>query len=329
MSGMSNQAFSTTSGNPLTAQPVTASKIIVRSTDSGYSGSVSVYGLVSASPALGFTDPDGMLEVTTSVMFGTISQVIADVAAGVITGLAPGVSAVGDVRCDANPSDGHTLEIGLTGHTISYRFKNTLAAANDVKIGATPAATMLSLYRAIILAGTAGVDYHADTSRNPVYLATVNTNVVTLTDFLPCLRQLAPVVVQSNADFSIRIPVGGVDGIALFTIPAGQTSAANALTFSNPARDTATLPALMLATCGYVPVGGSQAMYRIYTSQAIAGNFEYSDDLLTWRATSEGTLTLGSGGHSAKFAELHEYLRFKVLTNANTTDTILDARVVW
>lgn len=51
----------------------------------------------------------------------------------------------GSVLFDDNPSDGETLTIGGT----TYRFKDTPAAINDIKRGATAAATCLNLLRAL------------------------------------------------------------------------------------------------------------------------------------------------------------------------------------
>lgn len=327
---MSNQAFSTTSGNPLSAQPVTSGKVIIRSTSASEAGYVSVYGTVSGSPAVEGITLSGKVEKSGASLFSSLTQAITGAPpVGTITGIAPGVSAIGDLRMDSNPADGDTLSIGLYGSLWPCRFKSTMASVGDVKIGSTIADTMAHLCHAINRDGTDGVDYYSLTLANPFVIGSLSVDVITLTDRIACSRQLAWVITESASNFSKRVPIGGVDGITLFSLAPSVLSASNSLTFNAPDRTSETLPALMLAVCGYIPVGGSQAMYRIYTSQAITGNFEYSDDLLTWRATSEGTLTLGAGEHHASFSELHEYIRFNVLTNANTTNTILDARVVW
>lgn len=327
---MSNQAFSTTSGNPLSAQPVTAGKVILRSTSASDTGNMAVYGTVSSSPASESITLSGQVEKSGASLFSALTQAISNTPpVGTVTGLAPGVAAIGDLRMDSNPADGDTLSIGLYGNLFSYRFKTTMALPGDVQLGATIADTAVHLCHAINGDGTIGVDYYSLALTNIFVAGSLSVDVITLTDRIPCARQLSWVITESASNFSKRVPIGGVDGITLFALAPSVLSASNSLTFDTPGRTALTLPALMLAVCGYVPVGGSQAMYRIYTSQAIAGNFEYSDDLLTWRATSEGTLTLGVGEHHASFSELHEYVRFNVLTNANTTDTILDARVVW
>lgn len=66
------------------------------------------------------------------------------------------------------PSDGNTATCG----GVAYRFKNTLAQANDVKIGASAADTLQNLKDAINLSGTAGTDYGTGTVRNPLCTAT-------------------------------------------------------------------------------------------------------------------------------------------------------------
>ena len=331
---MSNVAFSTSAGVSIVAQPPSASKIVLRATTAlpNFSSPDAIYGVSGGAPTTeSLTSAlSGTIEIQTTNAYTSLTQlVLGSAAEGVITAMLPGVAAVGDIRCDTNPSDGATLAVGIGATSSGYRFKNTLAAAYDVKIGATPALTMANFKAAINADGTPGTEYHAGTAANPLVSATVSTDVVTITDRVPCDRQLEWSITESASNFSKRIPMGGIDGATLFTIPAGSYGAAVSLTFSNEARDTATLPAKMLAVSGYVPTNGAAAMYRIYTSDDLKVKFQYSTDLLTWRDTSEGELTLSAGETHATFAELHEYLRFCVTENANSTNTILDARVTY
>jgi len=73
-----------------------------------------------------------------------------------------------------NVTDGDTCTIGTT----VYRFKNTLAAAYDVKIGASAAITLDNLKAAINATGTAGTEYFAGTLAHPTVIATTNTDTV-------------------------------------------------------------------------------------------------------------------------------------------------------
>ncbi len=72
-----------------------------------------------------------------------------------------GNSSQGTLKMDTNPVDANndTITIGTT----TYRFKSTLAQANDIKIGATVAATQASLVATINGTGVEGTDYFAGT----------------------------------------------------------------------------------------------------------------------------------------------------------------------
>jgi hypothetical protein len=72
------------------------------------------------------------------------------------------IRAQGTLTMDTNPIDanGDTITIG----SITYRFKSSMAQANDVKIGATVADTQASLVKVINGTGEAGTDYYAGTT---------------------------------------------------------------------------------------------------------------------------------------------------------------------
>ncbi len=83
--------------------------------------------------------------------------------AGKTVTLSGGVAATVTLTLAANPTDGDTMTIG--GKT--YRFKNTTAQANDIKIGANAAATILNIVAAVAASGTGdGSDYHTGTTAN-------------------------------------------------------------------------------------------------------------------------------------------------------------------
>jgi hypothetical protein len=71
-----------------------------------------------------------------------------------------------------NVTDGDTVTIGTT----VYRFKDTMAAAYDVKIGADAATTLDNLKAAINGTGTAGVEWFAGTAAHPTVVATTNAD---------------------------------------------------------------------------------------------------------------------------------------------------------
>jgi len=324
---MSQTAFTTVSTNRLAAQPASSSLIYVRSTSGADTGTLTIYGDVSATPDTDAIALAGQVEVSSVEIFDSISQAILSTAqAGTVTAYAPGTAASGDIRTDVNPTDGDTLALG----GITYRFKSTMAAINDVQLGASATDTTLALKKAINLDGIAGTDYFTGTAANPIYSATVATTVITLTDRIPCLRQVAQTITESASNFAIRTPIGGVDGTLLFTFAVGATSAADVLTFSTEDHLTATLPALMLGTSNPVNTQGRQAMLRLWSDNAISYKVQSSTDQTNWTDTSEGTVALSASTlTNVVLAELHEFVRFVVTTNANTDDTILDARVIY
>lgn len=73
-----------------------------------------------------------------------------------------GNSSQGTLTLDTNPvdADNDTMVIGTT----TYRFKETLAQVNDIKIGATKEATQASIVATINGTGVAGTDYFAGTT---------------------------------------------------------------------------------------------------------------------------------------------------------------------
>ena len=71
-----------------------------------------------------------------------------------------------------NNTEDETVTIG----SIVYRWRDTLAQAYDVKIGASAAASLDNLKAAINASGTAGVEYYAGTEAHPDVVATTNTD---------------------------------------------------------------------------------------------------------------------------------------------------------
>ncbi len=328
---MSNVIFTTVASNPLAAQPASATPVVLRSTSSADTMSATVYGTVSAVPDSSAKTLTGKIEVQTTDSFTAITQaILASAPAGTVTAFASGTASIGDIRVDVIPTDGDTLTLGLTGSTQAYRWKNTLASAYDVKIGATEADCAANLKAALNADGTPGTEYYTGTPANPYLSAAVSTAVVTVTDRIACDRQLEWSFTESAANFSKRIPTGGIDGRALFSMAAGITSAADPLTFSSEDHATETLPALMTGTSPAIAIGGRQCMLRLWSDQTIDYKIQCSTDQTNWTDTSEGTETLAANTlTNVTLAELHEYIRFVIVTNANTTDSAFDGRVIF
>ena len=328
---MSNTAFSTPATNVITAQPSTASTIYIRSTSASDTMVADVYGTVSAVPDTSSVTLTGLKEVVTADSFTAITQgILASAPVGVVSAYQAGTAGLGDITGLVNPTDGVTLTIGLTGVTQAYRFKNTLALAYDVKIGATISDTMANLKAALNADGTPGTEYYTGTLVNPLLSATVATTVVTVTDRVACIRSLAWSFVESSTNFALRVPDCGIDGALLFSFAAGITNAANVLTFSTEDHLTETLPALMLGNSNYIQTNGVMPMLRLWSDQAVSYKTESSTDLINWTATSEGTVALSASTLTyVHLAERADFIRFIITTNANTTNTILDARLIY
>ncbi len=89
-----------------------------------------------------------------------------------------GVAAQGVITFTANPTANDSVTIA----NVTYTFKSTLAAANDIKIGANLEATIASLVKAINGTGTAGTDYYTGTANLAALLtADGSATVLTLT----------------------------------------------------------------------------------------------------------------------------------------------------
>lgn len=69
---------------------------------------------------------------------------------------------VGILHVSGTTTDGDTFTIGAT----TYRLKNTIAATNDIHIGADAGGTALNIYRAINTQGTSGTDYYFTNTYN-------------------------------------------------------------------------------------------------------------------------------------------------------------------
>ena len=86
-----------------------------------------------------------------------------------------GAAATGALAFTANPADGDTVTIG----SVVYRFKDTLAQANDIKIGTAVTNTLASLEKTINGDGEEGTDYFAGTT-TPLSIVTASVSSQTL-----------------------------------------------------------------------------------------------------------------------------------------------------
>lgn len=81
---------------------------------------------------------------------------------------APASYATNTITSDGtNPAEDEVVVIGAR----TYRWRDTLAQADDVKIGATPAISLANLKKAVNGTGTEGVEYFADTVAHTLVIA--------------------------------------------------------------------------------------------------------------------------------------------------------------
>lgn len=158
-----------------------------------------------------------------------------------------------------NVTDGDTVTLG----TQTYRFKNTMAAINDVQIGGSGNSdtSLLSFIRAINGTGTPGTDYFTGT--------TANTSV------------MAAVSITSHA-FAVTARVSGLAGNSIVT-----TETSSVLSFGG-----GTLSGGTSGAANFVVSAGSE--------YAITYQWQYSPDMNNWtNATGTVNGCAYSGGTTA------------------------------
>lgn len=128
-----------------------------------YIGAGKIYGLTANSHSSGkFKVYDGYDDVLAVKANSTFT---------VSSGLPPAKFAKSILTSDATEvADGEVAVIGA----VTYRFKSTMLAINDIQIGASVTATLLSLKKAINGNGVAGTDYFAGTVAHPLVLASAS-----------------------------------------------------------------------------------------------------------------------------------------------------------
>lgn len=108
---------------------------------------------------------------TTNANVGNGTQAHLSVRADDPATFTTGVAATGTLTCTDNAlesgSDPDEAITGSGGSERTYKFKNTISAAYDVKIGADIAASLLNLAKAFNASGVAGTDYGVGTLVNP------------------------------------------------------------------------------------------------------------------------------------------------------------------
>lgn len=135
-------------------------------------------GAVDAAALAATIDLASTVFTSFAIEEGTPVNAVAATQVLTLTGvIVPGSHAESVVTSDAtNVAEDETITIGAT----VYRFRNTLAQAYDVQIGASAAATLDNLKAAINASGTPGTEYFAGTLAHPDVVATTNTDTTQL-----------------------------------------------------------------------------------------------------------------------------------------------------
>lgn len=319
--------------------------VYLRSDTAADTGTARVYGVETTSgdleqDVLTALTLGGKVERETGTLFDSVAHIIlpASHAGTVKVFSSNGTAASGDIRFDSNPSDSDTIDIGVTGFAQTYTFKNTLASADDVKIGATAADTADNLKRAINDDGVAGTNYGTSTVANSYVSATVDGSTVTITDLLPCSRLLGWDVSESGSNFTIRTPVGGVDGSQLASIATGtdEVSSATGLVLEDLAvapPTTDSVPAGITGGTQAIQVRGRFTIWiRVGTIPGgdVALKYQTSADGTAWRDGDSSISNFGTDADQVITPTEHaEFVRLNLTSNTLTGGTPADLRVVY
>lgn len=343
---MSVQKFRVGSSSSILAQPSTE-KIYARSTDAADTGNLTLTGEIAATPDSEVLALLGQREVLTIDDFDSLTAAILSAAqAGVVSIYSEGTAANGYIIGTTQPANNDTIVIGLTGFTQTYTFKTSLTgAAYEVLRGADVTASMVNLRRAIrdgdavIGDGTGEATlYGTGTAAHPyATISAISGTILTLTDRVPCRRQLAWSLSQGvGATLSLLAPIGGIDGTLLATMAAAVTASYTAFSLASEDLVATTLPALLGPTTDALSVGGRPATLRFKVANittAIPVIYQTSTDGTNW-ATGLTAITNLDNMSVAVPQFVHpseaniEYIRLVFGANTNTTDTPLDACVI-
>lgn len=181
-----------------------------------------------------------------------------------------GVKATSTVtQSTADLSDDETLTIGTT----VYRFKNTMAAAYDVKIGASVAVTLDNFKAAINATGTPGTEYFAGTLAHPDVTATTNgatTQVIEAREIGIAGNLIATTSTAANYAWTSTVMAGGQDVNQVLSLASeittaieADTAAAALVDITNSGADDASGVVTVMAQT--LLSGGSSGIVPLFT----------------------------------------------------------------
>jgi hypothetical protein len=335
---MSVQKFAASSSNLIAAQPA-SERPYFRSTSAADTANLSLTGLVSAVSTTETNALAGQKEVRAADVFTSLTAVLLSTGeAGVVSVYGTGLAAAGYLIVSMQPANNDTLLLGLTGFVQTYTFKTTLTgAANEIKIGTDAPTTAANLSAGINAGSGSGTLYGTGTVANAYVSSTVSGQILTITDLIPCRRQLVWSITQGvGSTLSLAAPIGGADGILLASFAAGITQAFNAFTLNSEDLVTPTLPAKVFLTTASLQVGkpctlrfkcATVGTPLPVTYQTSTDNVNWSTGLTSITSLSAMTVLAPQYVHPS---ELNiEWIRLVFASNANTTDTALDAAVLY
>lgn len=202
-------------------------------------------------------------------------------------------------QSDGNMTDGDTLTIGTT----VYRFKNAMAQAYDVKIGASQAITLASFAAAINGTGVSGTDYFAGTLAHPTVRCTaLNTASAHRTISVAAISGgSAGNALAFSSTASTRLVVsaatltGAVDSKVNQIVINATNLLSSAVTFTT---DEATTAAAVVAAINANLPSGYQAAASGATVTILAQVAGAAPNGRTVQVQSQGTIVCGSGAFS-------------------------------
>ena len=232
----------------------------------------------------------------------------------------PGSHATTKLTSDATiPVDGKIVTIGTT----VYRFKDTMAAAYDVQIEATAAATLDNLKAAINASGTPGTEYFAGTLAHPDVVAFTNTDTVqTITARLPGTAANDIVTTEDSDHLSwADTTLGGGTGdstAGVATAAATITIGTRVYTFVVELSETAGADAIIdqILYGGTVAAALDNLKLAINAGATVGTN--YSTGTVVNALVTAGTNTNTTQVITAKIAGVSGHLIATTTTMANT-----------
>ena len=342
-----------TGENYFTAAHVAGVDIYHRSASASDAGTVSHSGVQTVSgvldlEAIARTASQGLIEVSTGYTWDTLPFVSFSAArVGNTTFYDFGTAAEGTIHVHSQPSDGDTLEIGLTGFTDTPEFKTTLDSYGQIKIGADTEETADNIASYINDVSTGPSTPVADTDwsvnglspadANAFLSATVSGNDVTLTDRIGCARQLAWVSTASNtASLSVNAINGGIDGLELGTVAAGNssisTSASEGIILDTEDLAASTLPPGFTGYSAAVATRGKFVLncYSDGMDASVLARIQISNDGTTWNDAPDTTFVIDEFVNQFTGDDFFaEYARIHITANTEPAAEPLNMKIIY